>query len=67
MGYLNNTAVTVDAILTAKGRELLAPVTVLLELHNLHCQTMRLITLCTIQHSHQVPPSSVKLSKICLY
>jgi hypothetical protein len=24
MGYLNNTAVTVDAILTAKGRELLA-------------------------------------------
>ena len=24
MGYLNNTAVTVDAILTKKGRELLA-------------------------------------------
>ena len=34
MGYLSNAVVTVDAILTKKGRELLAKVMELSKLHN---------------------------------
>ena len=54
MGYLNNTAVTVDAILTKKGRELLAVVMVLLESLNLLYLMMRLIILFIILPNHPV-------------
>jgi hypothetical protein len=36
MGYLNNQVITVDAILTKKGRELLAKNDGSFKLHNLH-------------------------------
>ena len=44
MGYLDNTSVTVDAILTNKGRELLSKGDGTFILHNLRYLMMKLIT-----------------------
>ena len=54
MGYLDNSSVIVDAILTKKGRELLAKGNNQFNITNSHYQMMRLITLFTIQHIHLV-------------
>ena len=51
MGFLDNTSITVDAILTKKGRELFEQETENLKLQNLHSQMTRLITIFMIQHT----------------
>ena len=65
MGFLDNTTITVDAILTKKGREKLARNE--FKITKFALQTTRLITIFTIHHTQTGQTSMVRSLKICHY
>ena len=67
MGYLDNSIVTVDAILTKKGRELLARGDGSFKITQFALEMMRLITPYTIHYIPLVLHSMEKLSKTYRY
>ena len=54
MGFLDNTSITVDAVLTKKGREKLASGIENFEKHIMHLQMMKLITNYGTHHTQMV-------------